>query len=116
MLAVEVRGLVKNYRGPFERAATAALRGVDLEIEKGTAYGLIGPNGAGKTTFIKALLGVVRPTAGSIRLLGGCAEDPAVRPRRVFTGATSQFRLSGQYFNRLTATPIKRSGSEDLSQ
>jgi ABC-2 type transport system ATP-binding protein len=81
MLAAEVRGLVKTYRGPFGGAEKAALRGVDLFIEQGVAFGLIGPNGAGKTTFIKALLGIVRPTKGSIRALGGNAEDPAIRAR-----------------------------------
>src|SRR5262249_5403592 len=66
MIAVEVRGLAKTYRGAFRGAEKVALRGVDLVIEKGVAFGLIGPNGAGKTTFIKALLGIVRPTQGSI--------------------------------------------------
>src|SRR5262245_1850447 len=81
MIAAEVRGLVKTYRGSFRGAEKVALRGVDLVIEKGVAFGLIGPNGAGKTTFIKALLGIVRPTQGSIRALGGDAEDPAIRAR-----------------------------------
>jgi ABC-2 type transport system ATP-binding protein len=81
MLAAEVRGLVKTYRGAFERSGTTALCGVDLEIPPGIAFGLIGPNGAGKTTFIKALLGIVRPTAGTIHVLGGSAEDPAIRAR-----------------------------------
>ena len=79
--AVEARGLEKVYRGLLGRGGTTALRGVDLRVERGTAFGLIGPNGAGKTTFVKALLGVVRPTAGRVSLLGGDPDDPAVRRR-----------------------------------
>jgi ABC-2 type transport system ATP-binding protein len=81
VLAIEARGLAKRYRGPLGRKIHDALAGVDLSVPAGTAFGIIGPNGAGKTTFVKALLGVVRPTAGTVRLLGGDPEDPAVRAR-----------------------------------
>ena len=62
--AIEVRGLVKRY-GSF-----LALRGLDLEIESGESFGFIGPNGAGKTTLIRTMLDLLRPTEGSIRILG----------------------------------------------
>jgi ABC-2 type transport system ATP-binding protein len=81
VLAVEARGLAKRYRGGLGRAPQDALRGVDLAVPRGTAFGLVGPNGAGKTTFVKALLGIVRPTGGELRLLGGSPEDPRVRAR-----------------------------------
>ncbi|MFN7135050.1 MAG: ATP-binding cassette domain-containing protein, partial [Myxococcales bacterium] len=80
MLAVETHSLQKSYRRAFGRAHEA-LRGVDLDIPRGEAFGLIGPNGAGKTTFIKLLLGVARPSGGSVRVLGGDPADPAVRAR-----------------------------------
>lgn len=80
MLAVEVRGLAKTYGGRFGRRQEA-LRGVDLRLEPGTAYGVIGPNGAGKTTFIKAILGLVQPSAGEVALLGGDPSDPSRRAR-----------------------------------
>lgn len=54
---------------------------MDLLVPSGSAFGLIGPNGAGKTTFIKSVLGIVRPTAGTVRVLGGSPEDPAIRAR-----------------------------------
>ncbi|WP_233609834.1 ABC transporter ATP-binding protein [Corallococcus sp. AB049A] len=54
---------------------------MDLHVPAGSAFGLIGPNGAGKTTFIKSVLGIVRPTAGTVRVLGGSPEDPAIRAR-----------------------------------
>lgn len=76
MLAVQAQGLLKTYRG-----GRAALRGVDLEVEPGTIFGLIGQNGAGKTTFIKALLAVLRPTGGTVRVFGQDPERPEVRRR-----------------------------------
>lgn len=81
----------KVYRGFFQRTGgQTALAGLDLAIQRGTAFGLIGLNGAGKTTFIKTLLGVVRPTSGTVRVLGGEPGDPGVRakigylPERLF--------------------------------
>ena len=62
--AVRVSDLRKSY-GQVE-----ALKGVDLVVQKGTIFGLVGPNGAGKTTLIKALVGSLKPTAGTIQVLG----------------------------------------------
>jgi ABC-2 type transport system ATP-binding protein len=62
--AVEVIDLKKVY------GKVKALKGVDLRVQKGTIFGLVGPNGAGKTTLIKALVGALRPSAGTIRVLG----------------------------------------------
>jgi ABC-2 type transport system ATP-binding protein len=61
---LEIRGLVKHY-GRFE-----ALKGFDLNVERGSIYGFLGPNGAGKTTTIRVVAGLVRPTAGEVRLHG----------------------------------------------
>jgi ABC-2 type transport system ATP-binding protein len=79
--AIDVRSLSKTYRGLFGRPKHEALRGVDLTIPRGAAFGLIGLNGAGKTTLVKALLDVVRPSSGSLRVLGGSPSDPSVRAR-----------------------------------
>lgn len=81
MTSIEVSGLSKTYTGLFRRHDRQALRGVDLTLPRGAAFGLIGPNGAGKTTFIKLLLGIIRPTAGTVRVLGGSPQEPAVRAR-----------------------------------
>lgn len=80
-LAIEVEGVAKTYGGGLFRAPQPALRGLSLSVRRGAAFGLIGPNGAGKTTFIKILLGVVRPSAGEVKVLGGSPEDPSVRAR-----------------------------------
>jgi ABC-2 type transport system ATP-binding protein len=81
MNALEVTGLRKTYTRLFGRPGQQALAGVDLTLAAGSAFGLIGPNGAGKTTFIKVLLGIVRPTAGHVRVLGGSPDEPVVRQR-----------------------------------
>ena len=62
--AIEVLGLVKYY-GPVK-----AVDGIDLTVAAGEIYGFLGLNGAGKTTTIRSILGMIRPTSGSIRLLG----------------------------------------------
>jgi ABC-2 type transport system ATP-binding protein len=61
---LEVRGLVKRY------GELTAVAGVDLTVEAGDVYGYLGPNGAGKTTSLRMMLGLIRPTAGSVRLFG----------------------------------------------
>lgn len=81
MLAVEASGLSKRYTGAFGRTTHDALLGVDLAVPPGQAFGLIGPNGAGKTTFVKALLGIVRPSGGSVRLFGLDPGEPRARAR-----------------------------------
>jgi len=75
MPVIEAAALRKCY------GRDLALHGLDLAVERGAAFGLIGLNGAGKTTFIKLLLSVVRPTSGTVRVLGGSPEEPAVRAR-----------------------------------
>jgi len=61
---VEVRGLVKRY------GEITAVAGVDLTVNVGDVYGYLGPNGAGKTTSLRMMLGLIRPTQGSVRLFG----------------------------------------------
>ncbi len=63
-LAIEATGLVRAF-GPLR-----ALDGLDLEVRRGEILGLVGPNGAGKTTFIRSVAGLLRPTEGSLRVLG----------------------------------------------
>ncbi|WP_374516357.1 ABC transporter ATP-binding protein [Brevundimonas sp.] len=62
---IETRGLTKTY------GAVRALDGLDLSIPEGGVYGVLGPNGAGKSTLFRILLGLIRPTAGEARVMGG---------------------------------------------
>ncbi len=71
--ALEARGLRKHF------GDTAAVRDLSLSVPRGEIFGFLGPNGAGKTTSMKMLLGLVRPTSGSGRLLGAPLGDPAGR-------------------------------------
>ena len=68
--AVEIVGLVKDFRTSFRRRKLRAVDGVSLRIGAGEVYGLIGPNGSGKSTTMKALLGLVAPTAGRCAIFG----------------------------------------------
>src|SRR3954453_11347016 len=61
---IEVRGLVKRY------GEITAVDDVDLTVNSGDVFGYLGPNGAGKTTSLRMMLGLIRPTAGSVRLFG----------------------------------------------
>jgi ABC-2 type transport system ATP-binding protein len=61
---VEVRGLVKRY------GELTAVAGVDVTVNTGDVYGYLGPNGAGKTTSLRMMLGLIRPSEGSVRLFG----------------------------------------------
>lgn len=60
MIGVRIQGLAKTL-GP-----NRALDGVSLELEPGLLHGLIGPDGAGKTTLLRTLVGLLKPTAGSV--------------------------------------------------
>ncbi len=63
--AISASGLVKTF------GRTRALDGLDLTVEPGEVHGFLGPNGSGKSTTIRILLGLLRPDAGRVRLLGG---------------------------------------------
>jgi len=62
--AIETNNLTKNYRD------VRAVNSVDLRVKQGEIYGFLGLNGAGKTTTIRALLGMIRPSEGDVKVLG----------------------------------------------
>ncbi len=81
-LAIEANGLVKSF------GETLAVDGIDLAVRSGSVYGMLGPNGAGKTTVIRMLATLIRPDAGSARVLGHdiSKEGDAVRRLVSLTG------------------------------
>ena len=124
---IEVWDLAKAYRtsrGKHKRIIEA-LKGIDLQIEKGEFFGLLGPNGAGKTTFIQCLTTLLLPTRG-----GGivCGYDILREPQKVrasigcmLTGERSIYwKLTGRenldYFGALYYMPSsqRRSRIEEL--
>jgi ABC-2 type transport system ATP-binding protein len=81
MPVAELQSAIKSY-GPIR-----ALRGVDLNIERGEVLALLGPNGAGKTTAVRILLGLARPDSGSATIFG-C--DPTTQKAKLRRGAMLQ--------------------------
>jgi ABC-2 type transport system ATP-binding protein len=71
---LEVTGLSKRFRD------REAVRSLSLQVSSGEIFGLLGPNGAGKTTTVGMIAGVIRPTSGSVRILGA---DPVESGRAV---------------------------------
>ncbi len=68
--AVEVKNLVKDFKGALGVKNVRAVNDVSLQIAPGEVYGLIGPNGSGKSTTMKAVLGLVAPTSGATAIFG----------------------------------------------
>lgn len=79
--AIAIRGLSKTYLDFWRRPRTQALRGLDLSVGRGEVFGLLGPNGSGKSTTIKIVLGLVRPTSGSVSVLSLPPDDVSVKRR-----------------------------------
>ncbi|MEU6130543.1 ABC transporter ATP-binding protein [Saccharopolyspora sp. NPDC047091] len=71
--AARTSGLRKTY------GDTVAVAGIDLAVPRGAVVGVLGPNGSGKTTTIRMLLGLIKPTAGSVELLGHALPDESDR-------------------------------------
>jgi ABC-2 type transport system ATP-binding protein len=75
---IDARGLVKDF------GRTRALDGLDLIVAPGEVHGFLGPNGAGKSTTLRILLGLIRPTGGSVRVFGiDPWEDPVPVHRNI---------------------------------
>jgi ABC-2 type transport system ATP-binding protein len=70
MKAIEIRNLVKRFRNIITREWVAAVNDISLDVYPGEIFGFLGPNGAGKTTTIKALLGLIFPDGGDVKVLG----------------------------------------------
>ena len=94
---IQIENLKKSYAGGVE-----ALKGVDLDIQKGEILALLGPNGAGKTTLISIVCGIVTPTSGKI-LVGGHDNQTDFRAARSMIGLVPQ-ELTTDAFETVWAT------------
>lgn len=91
---IEIEGLRKEYRRLRGRRSVA-VEGLDLVVPAGGVFGFLGPNGSGKTTTIRCLLGLIRPTAGDISVLGEAVPGDWSGPC-VGSGPSSRRRLCSQ--------------------
>ena len=108
--ALVIEGLTKRYG---DRPAVA---GVTLAVRAGSIHGLVGPNGSGKTTLLRSVLGLVRPDAGAIRVLGDDRAAAAARPQGGLAGLVDDPRfypyLSARENLRLLARLDGRRGED----
>ena len=95
--AIEATGLVKTYAGNRNTPPKEALKGIDLQIPRGSIFGLLGPNGAGKSTFINILAGLVKKTAGEVRIWGMDIDHDA-RNARAAIGVVPQEIAADVFF------------------
>jgi ABC-2 type transport system ATP-binding protein len=90
--AIEAEGLVRNF------GRTRALAGLDLSVPPGTVLGVLGPNGAGKTTAVRVLATLLRPDAGTARVLGADVVKNAGEVRHRI-GLTGQYAALDDYLS-----------------
>ncbi|WP_194421169.1 ABC transporter ATP-binding protein [Microbacterium abyssi] len=103
---IEVRALHKRY------GRNVALHELDLRVRPGTIFGLIGPNGAGKTTTLRTLVDVIRPSSGTVRVLGEEPRHGGAALRRRIGYVPGELRLEGRSSgHRLLAFYSQVSGS-----
>ncbi|WP_147680742.1 ABC transporter ATP-binding protein [Actinomyces ruminicola] len=91
-LVVTTTGLTKTYNG------TAVVDHVDLRVPRGGVYGFLGPNGAGKSTTMKLLLGLTRPSSGSMQVLGRAVDVRSPLP----AGTIGSLIEGPSFYPRLT--------------
>jgi ABC-2 type transport system ATP-binding protein len=102
--ALEAEGLVKRY------GARTAVQDLSFSVPKGAIYGVLGPNGAGKSSTLRMLVGVLRPTAGRISVLGGPVTRETLRrvgylPEERGLYRSMSARAAIAYLARLKGTP-----------
>lgn len=91
---IEVAGLKKSY-GPNE-----VLHGIDFAVPRGSVFGVIGPNGAGKTTVMRCLLDIIRPSAGTMTVLGTSPREAGPGIRRRLGYLPGELNLEGRTTGR----------------
>ena len=91
---IEIKGLVAGYGG------LDILRGVDLSVDRGGITCIVGPNGAGKSTVLKAMSGILRPSAGSVTI--GGADLTGRDPEAILRAGVAQVPQRNGLFTRLT--------------
>ena len=98
--AVELTGFAKSYRTGWTGGRIHAVHALTLRLAPGQVLGLLGPNGSGKSTTLKALAGLLAPTAGECRVFGHLAGSDAARPLVGYLSDATQYspHLTGREF------------------
>lgn len=105
--------LIENFYKSYGKIQ--AVKGISLRVERGEIFGFLGPNGAGKTTTIRCMLDVIRPTSGTLRVLGLDAQHDTMALHQRIGYLPGDVRLPGDmtgrqviaYFSRLQGrTPV----------
>ncbi len=105
---IEIDRLQKRY------GSRIALHELDLHVRPGTVFGLIGPNGAGKTTTLRTLVDVIRPSSGSVRVLGEDPRHGGAALRRRIGYVPGELHLEGRSSgHRMLAFYAQVSGERD---
>lgn len=102
--AIEIRGLHKTYADK-KGGSKVALKGIDLDIPKGSFFALLGPNGAGKSTMINIMAGLVLKSSGSVAICGHDIERD-MRAARLSIGVVPQELILDTFFTVREALDI----------
>ena len=89
-VVVRIEGLRKSY------GKTEVLKGVNIEVRSGEVFGIVGPNGAGKTTLLRIVVGLVRPSAGRVVVLGRKVPDEVEAIRDLISYLPEESNLYGR--------------------
>ncbi len=121
---IEIKALTKIYKALdfWKNDKVTGIDNISLDVKKGEVFGLLGLNGAGKTTLMKVMLGLLKPTGGEVKILGGTIDDMRIRSRIGYLSEIPYFpkylkvREVLDYFAELLGLPEskKRSRIEEV--
>jgi sodium transport system ATP-binding protein len=111
---IEFKGVKKEFKA--KKNNVQALKGVSFKVIKGKIFGLLGPNGAGKTTALRILSTLIKPTAGSVEVMGFDTVKDSQKIRQNLGFLSSDMNLSGTlsareflfFFGRLNHIPEEK--------
>lgn len=110
MSVIEVKNLKKYFKD------TKAVDDVSFNVEKGEVFGFLGPNGAGKTTTIRAMMDFIRPTGGSISILGLDAQKDTVELKKKIGYLSGELRLYKNWTGQEHIDFVRNlNGDEDIA-
>src|SRR5712691_4834322 len=98
--------VIDNFHKAYGKVQ--AVKGISLQVERGEIFGFLGPNGAGKTTTIRCLLDIIRPTSGTLRVLGLDAQRDSRELHRYLGYLPGDVRLPGEMTGKQVITYFSR--------